>query len=175
MLVKKIIANFLGLENYDRHGERLIKKSIELYHRGGKFNRIRAMRLYNKIRKEYGCCFPPRIVVGKNLYIAHAHGIHIGKTTIIGDNCKIYPNVLVVASIIGDSELRSSGETRWHAKIGNNCLLGAGCIICGRINIGDDVTIAAGAVVTKDVPSHSIVKNVNDIRTKHIEEYYKDS
>ena len=110
------------------------------------------------------------MTVGKNLYIAHAHGIHIGKTTIIGDNCRIYPNVMIVASVVGDSELRDKGETRWHPKIGNNCLLGAGSLISGRIEIGDDVIIAAGAIVTKDVPSHSVVKNTNEIRAKRPDE-----
>jgi hypothetical protein len=36
--------------------------------------------------------------------------------------------------------------------------------------IGDDVTIGAGAIVTKDVPSHSIVKGLNQIRPKRPDE-----
>lgn len=164
MEINKIISFFLGTENYDRKAEKRIKKAIVLFHKGGKLNRIRAIRLHKRNRKEYNCCFPPSITVGENLYIAHAQGIHIGKTTIIGDNCKIYPNALIIASIVGDSDLRSNGEKRWHPKIGNNCLIGAGSIICGRITIGNDVIIAAGAIVTKDIPDHSVVKNTNEIR-----------
>ena len=52
--------------------------------------------------------------------------------------------------------------------IGNNCLIGAGAIICGRITIGDDVVIAAGAIVTKDVPDRSIVKNTNEISPRKV-------
>ncbi len=166
MILKALLSRMLGIENYDRKAERRIKKAIELYHKGGKLNRIRAIHLHNKNRKDYCCCFPPRITVGKNLYIAHAHGIHVGKTTEIGDNCRIYPNALIIASIVGDSDLRAGGEKRWHPKIGNDCLIGAGSLICGRITIGDDVLIAAGAIVTKDVPDHSVVKNTNEIRPK---------
>lgn len=169
MNIHNCITKVLGTDNYDRKAERQIIKAIKIYHRGRTFDHIRALRLHNKNRKKYGCCFPPTITIGKNLYIAHAHGIHIGKTAIIGDNCKIYPNVLIVAAIKGDAKLRENGEKRWHAKIGNNCLLGAGSIICGRIEIGDDVLIAAGAIVTKDIPSHSIVMNTNEIRPKEKE------
>lgn len=169
MIIKRYIYSLLGIgiETYDDVAAQHILRSIELYHKGGLFNITRAIRLYNRNRKRYGCCIPPRITIGNNLYIAHAHGILIGKTTIIGDNCKIYPNVLLVASIIGDRELREQGEKRWHPKIGNNCLLGAGSIVCGRIEIGDNVIVAAGAIVTKDVPSNSIVKNTNEITARN--------
>lgn len=170
MKLSTLISRLLGTENYDRKAERCLLKAVELYHKGGKINRIRAMRLYNKNRRNYGCIVHPRATIGKNFYIAHAHGIVVGKTAIIGDNCRIYPNALITAGVKGDSELRANGEKRWHAKIGNNCLIGAGSIICGRIEIGDDVIIAAGAIVTKDVPSHSVVKNTNEIRAKRPEE-----
>ncbi|MDO4803447.1 MAG: DapH/DapD/GlmU-related protein [Lachnospiraceae bacterium] len=170
MNIRVFISRILGSENYDRKVERLIKKSIALYHRGGKINRIRALRLHNYIRKNYNCCVPPRVTVGKNLYIAHGRGVNIGKTAIIGDNCRIYPECDIIASIVGDSELRAQGATRWHAKIGNDCIIGAHSVIIGPIEIGDDVTIGAGAIVTKDVPPHSVVINTNQIRAKRPDE-----
>ena len=36
--------------------------------------------------------------------------------------------------------------------VGDNCYVGPGATILGPIKIGNNVTIAAGAVVTKDVP-----------------------
>ena len=39
---------------------------------------------------------------------------------------------------------------------GNNCFLGANSTIMCDVNIGDDVVIAASAVVTKDIPSGEI-------------------
>lgn len=93
-------------------------------------------------------------------------GITIGRTAIIGDNCKIYPYAAIIAAIKGDDK-RYKNEERRHAKIGNDCILGYGCMIIGPITIGDDVLIAANAVVTKDVPAHTVVKNINDFRKKN--------
>lgn len=171
--MKKIIKRMLGIYEFDREAERLLKKSIILYHKKGKINFWRAMRIYNKLRKNYNLNIFPGIEVGENLYIAHAHNVLIGKTTIIGSNCRFYPNSYVVASVKGDEERIKNGLRR-HAKIGNNCLIGSGALIVGAITIGDDVTIAAGAVVTKDIPSHSVVKNINDIREKREEEIVND-
>lgn len=41
--------------------------------------------------------------------------------------------------------------------IGNDVELGANAIVIGKIVIGDNVIIGAGTVVTKDIPSNSIV------------------
>jgi acetyltransferase-like isoleucine patch superfamily enzyme len=41
--------------------------------------------------------------------------------------------------------------------VGENCFIGAGAILMPGVQIGDDSIVAAGAVVTKDVPRGSIV------------------
>ena len=41
--------------------------------------------------------------------------------------------------------------------IGRNCFIGARSIIMPGIHIGDECIVGSGSVVTKDVPSHSIV------------------
>lgn len=171
MTVKEVIKRILGIYDYDRYVEKLIYKSIKIYHSGGKINMWRGIRLYNKIRRKYNCHVCPSIVLGKNPYIAHAQNLQIGKTAIIGDNCRIYPNVSIIAAVKGDQE-RYSTHKRTHAKIGNNCLLGTKCLIIGPVNIGNDVTIGAGAIVTKDVPDHTVVKNVNQFRKKREDEKF---
>ena len=176
--MKDFIKRILGIYEFDRLAEKLIKKSIYLYHKGDKFNFWRAIRIYNKIRKNYNCNIFPGISVGENLYIAHAHNVLIGKTTIIGNNCKFYPNSYIVAAVKGDEERWNNRERR-HAKIGNDCIIGNSALIIGPIEIGNDVTIAAGAIVTKNVPDHSVVKNTNEIRPKNKDEipekYLKES
>jgi maltose O-acetyltransferase len=42
-------------------------------------------------------------------------------------------------------------------KIGDNCWLGGGVIVCPGVTIGNGCTIGAGSVVTKDVPDRSVV------------------
>jgi acetyltransferase-like isoleucine patch superfamily enzyme len=41
--------------------------------------------------------------------------------------------------------------------IGTHCFIGCGAIILPNVTIGDHVIVAAGSVVTKDIPSHCIV------------------
>lgn len=42
-------------------------------------------------------------------------------------------------------------------KIGKNCFIGCNSIVLPGVTIGDSVIVAAGAIVTKDVPSNVIV------------------
>jgi len=44
--------------------------------------------------------------------------------------------------------------------IGNNCVLFSGSKIIGKITIGDNVAVGAGAVVTKDIPGGCVVGGV---------------
>ena len=41
-----------------------------------------------------------------------------------------------------------------HPKVAEGVLIGASATILGNIRIGEDVMIAAGSLVLKDVPSH---------------------
>ena len=92
----------------------------------------------------------------------HAVGIVIGQTAQIGDDVKIFPNVVIGA------KYSSSGNPtgRSHAVIGDGCLLGANSVILGGITLGKNVTVAAGAVVDIDVPDNSLVCGHNVIRPK---------
>ena len=44
--------------------------------------------------------------------------------------------------------------------MGDNCYLGLNTIILGPITIGDNVTIGANSVVTKDIPDNAVVGGV---------------
>ena len=169
MSIKTVIMRILGIHSYDREAERLIYKSIQLYHSGGIINRVRAIRLYNHIRKTYCCNIWPGITIGEGTYIAHAHAICIGKTAVIGNNCRFYPHSDIVAGVVHDEALIQANLRR-HAKLGDDVLVGNGAVIVGAVTIGDDVTIGAGALVTKDVPSHTVVKGTNQFRPKRSEE-----
>ena len=154
---------------YDRVGERKIKKSIALWHKGGSINKLRAYRLWNHTRKHYNCNIYPGITVGKDLRIEHCSWNTIGKTSVLGDNVRIYSGVDVIAKVTGDQDRLSLKERR-HAKIGNDVILGTGCTIIGPVTIGDDCIIGARAIVTHDVPPHSVVIGTNQIRPKREDE-----
>lgn len=93
--------------------------------------------------------------------MAHTFGITLS-AEFMGANCQISQ-----LTTIGSSGKNLSYK---HGSINSRPMLGF-CvktnpcsIISGPISIGSFSQIAAGAVVTKDVPPFSIVKGINDIR-----------
>ena len=92
----------------------------------------------------------PGAKIGDGLFIDHGHGIVIGETAVIGDNCTIYHQVT----------LGGTGRTKHikrHPTVGNNVLIGAGAKILGPVTIGDNCLIGSGSVVLHDVPANSTV------------------
>ena len=154
---------------FDRAGENAVKKSIKLWHKGGWFNHALARHQWNVIRKKYSCDIFPGITVGKGLRIEHPMWICLGKTTILGDNVRIYNNVSIVAKVVGDEQRIINNERR-HAIIGNNVILGSGCTIIGPVSIGDNCIIGARAIVTHDIPPNSVVIGTNLVRPKKEDE-----
>lgn len=173
--LKRIIQRIIGVYDYDRVGEERILKAIKLYHRGGRINELRAWRLYYQNLHRYQVNIKPSIEVGENFHLVHAAPLRIGVGVVFGDNCKVYPFCQVMSSIKEEDWDEELGTYR-KATIGNDCVLCAGCGIIGNVKIGDDVTIGAHAIVTKDVPSHSTVVGTNRIipkREDQIPEKYK--
>lgn len=76
--------------------------------------------------------------------------IIINQYTHIGKNLTIYPGVEIGHKVPGGK----------CPIIGSDCFIGAGAKIFGDIHIGDNVTIAANSVVTKDIPDNCIVAGV---------------
>ena len=161
---------------FDRAGERKVKRSIAVWGKGGWLNHTRAKFMWNAIRKKYSCDIYPGIKCGDNLRIEHPMWICIGRTAELGSNVRIYNGVLVIAKVTGD-ELRKAGKERRHAKIGDNVILGSGSTIIGPVTIGDNTIIGARAIVTHDVPPNSVVIGTNQIRERRADEkapQYKD-
>lgn len=76
-----------------------------------------------------------------------------------GDNCMLGPNVQIYTAThpIHPIERNSGLEFGKPIKIGNNVWVGGSAVILPGVTIGDNVVIAAGAVVTKDVPANVVV------------------
>ena len=83
--------------------------------------------------------------------------IHVGEDVFIGPKC-----VLACAGHPVNSEQRRT-EALSQSKpihIGNNVWLGASVTVVGGVTIGDGSVIAAGAVVTRDVPAGVVAGGV---------------
>lgn len=167
--IKLWLTDILRISNYDRKVERKFWKMRRLYEKGGYLNRKHALRLENILQEKYQLKISRRAKIGEDFQIRHPMGIRIEPTAEIGDNCKVYPFFVAMAAVKNDRKLINN-HIRRHLKIGNDCMLCSKATVIGPVTIGDDVIIGACAVVTKDVPSHSVVKGLNQIRPKRTEE-----
>ena len=98
-------------------------------------------------------------------------GSFINIDSIIGKNCIINSN----ASIDHDCVIKKDhthicpGVTiAGNVKIGKNCWIGLGAKIIENCIIGDNVFVAAGTLVTKNIKSNSFVKDSGKICKKKI-------
>ncbi len=94
-----------------------------------------------------GFQIPPN-TCGKGLTIWHWGSIVINPKTHIGENCTLYPGVLIG---------HKTPEEGKSATIGNNVFIAAGTKIIGDVTIGDNVTIGVNTVIVKDVPSNVVI------------------
>lgn len=87
----------------------------------------------------------PGAQLGHGILIDHGCGVVIGETTVVGDNCTIYQGVT-----LGGVGLNKGKR---HPTLGNNVTVGAGAKILGAFEVGDNCTIAANAVLLKQLDS----------------------
>lgn len=109
--------------------------------------------------------------------LPHA-GIHIGRDSLIGEYCVIrgqggvtlgdrvytspFTQLLAVNHVFDDRQrpFIEQGITAQGIVVEDDVWLGAGAIITDGVRIGKHSIVAAGAVVTKDVPPYSVVGGV---------------
>lgn len=108
------------------------------------------------IEPSFQCDYGSHIHVGKNFFmnfgcvILDCAEVHIGDNVMCGPHVQIY-----TATHPLEAKLRVSGvEFAKPIRIGSNVWLGGGAIICPGVTIGDNSTIGAGSVVTKDIPAN---------------------
>ena len=65
-----------------------------------------------------------------------------------------------------DVSIRNQGEKRKGIKIGNNCWIESNVTILDGVNIGDNVVVGAGTIITKNILSNSVVHGDISIVTK---------
>jgi acetyltransferase-like isoleucine patch superfamily enzyme len=79
----------------------------------------------------------------------------------IGDNVMMSPRVSIYSENHNFSEttlpMIEQGVTRSFVKIEDDCWLAANSVILAGVTVGKGSVVAAGSIVTKDVPPYSIV------------------
>ena len=149
--------------------QRAMKLSAELnfsYHEPEEVTRLFS-ELTGKPVGEGFCLFPPfytdygqNITIGKDVFInTSCHfqdqgGITIGAGSLIG-------HCVVLATLNHEENPARRGDLHpAPIRIGENVWIGAHATVCPGVTIGDGAIVAAGAVVTRDVPANTVVGGV---------------
>jgi maltose O-acetyltransferase len=87
---------------------------------------------------------------------------HADARIVIGERCDIGPGVQFITGshAIGGAQRRAGPGTAGSIRIGHGTWIGAGCRILGGVDIGEGVVVAAGSVVTRDIPAHTLAAGV---------------
>ena len=119
--------------------------------------------------------FGKNLTIGKDVFInSGCHfqdqgGIEIGDGVLIGHN-------VVLATINHDLNPKKNRKNHYAPiKIGAHVWIGSNATVLPGVTIGDYAVVAAGAVVTKDVPAMTVVGGVpaKVLRTIREEEHYE--
>lgn len=124
-----------------------------------------ARQLFAKVQgcylePDFYCDYGFNIELGARFYANH-HCVMLDAAPIwIGDDVMFGPGVQIYTVTHPlDAALRQSGiEQAKPIQIGHRVWIGGGAIILPGVTIGEDAVIAAGSVVTKDVPAGTVVK-----------------
>lgn len=126
------------------------------------------------------CDHGDRIFFGNHFYANTGLTILDENEVVFGDNVFLAPHVSIyTAGHPIDKDVRNMElEYAKPVKIGNDVWICGNVVINPGVTIGDDVVIASGSVVTKDIPSHVIAagnpcKVVRSITEKD-REYWKN-
>lgn len=96
--------------------------------------------------------------LGDFAHLGGGGGLEIGDDCIIGAYFSCHPenhNFYDSTKLI-----RLQGTTRRGIKVGKNCWVGAKVTILDGVTVGDNCVLAAGAVITKDMPANSVIGGV---------------
>lgn len=104
---------------------------------------------------------PSRLTLGKHVYIGFSTYIGDGDIT-LEDEVVIGPHCSITAGnhLFKNGSVRFGGYEYKPIRIGKGSWLGANVCVLAGVTIGQGSLIAAGSVVTKDVPPYSIMGGV---------------
>ncbi|PGM54631.1 sugar O-acetyltransferase [Bacillus sp. AFS053548] len=159
---------------YQRGTEELKMKNIRAHKLVQEFNNINVESFERKeeilkelfgsigvnpsIEHNFHCDLGFNIHVGDHFYAGYNCTILDMAEVKIGNNCMIGPNVgIYTAGHSIEPKNRNKSGYAIPIHIGDDVWIGGSCTILPGITIGDNSIVAAGSVVTKDVPSNTIV------------------
>lgn len=108
--------------------------------------------MFRRARNVYGIELPYSVKLGRRVVFEHQGAVVIHGNVEIGDDSVIRQGVT-----IGNKSLDRPFDA---PKLGKRVNVGAGAKILGAVQVGDDASVGANAVVLKDVEQGSLVVGI---------------
>lgn len=105
-----------------------------------------------EIRAPYKLHIGERSVIGDKALLDARNGLFIGKNVNLSSSVHIYTE----QHDHRDPYFHCNSDDSFSVKIGNRAWLGPNVTVLPRVIIGEGAVIAAGAVVTKDIPPYTL-------------------
>ena len=99
-----------------------------------------------------------RTSLGEYNRIGGSGGVYIGSDTIFGQFVTVHSENHIFRD--PTVPIRLQGTRRNPVRIGSGCWIGAKATILAGVSIGDNAVVAAGSVVTEEVPPRTVVAGV---------------
>jgi serine O-acetyltransferase len=96
--------------------------------------------------RSFGAEIAIAAVIGRGLYVPHPYGIVVGI-------CRVGDGVTILQNVTIGKKSRAAGGA---PVIGNDVYLAAGAVIVGDLVIGDHASIGANSVVIGDIPTSAV-------------------
>ena len=110
------------------------------------------------INQPFYCDYGKHIRLGKRFF-ANFHLTILDEALVtIGDDCFCGPNVSIYTACHSTDPVERNSRREWAkpVSIGNSVWIGGDVTILPGVTIGDNCTIGAGSVVTRDIPANSV-------------------
>ena len=113
---------------------------------------------YFLINQPFRCDYGKQISIGKRFFANFNFTVLDEARVTIGDDCFIGPNVSIYTACHSTDPVERNTRQEWAkpVTIGNNVWIGGSVTILPGVSIGDNVTIGAGSVVTRNIPSNTL-------------------
>ena len=99
------------------------------------------------------------ITIGDDTYLGHSVHVHALAPVWIGSRCVLADGVLLNSGDHSRADRHDVVPTG-PISVGDDVFIGQNAIVLGGVSIGDRATVAAGAVVTRDVEPDAVVAGV---------------
>ena len=112
-----------------------------------------------RILTPFLCDFGNRVKFGKGVFLNHSAILSASGGIEFEDGVLVAPGVRI-ATINHDMNRRHTTYTYGKVTIRKNAWIGMNVTICPGVTIGRYAVVAAGAVVTKDIPDYAVAGGV---------------